>query len=70
MTGKQYFSGDPMSIDTIISPCIGVCTEGENGLCMGCMRTMDEITNWLNLAAEQRERIMCELPARLEALFN
>jgi predicted Fe-S protein YdhL (DUF1289 family) len=31
---------------------------------------MDEIARWLELAAEQRQRIMKELPARLEKLFD
>lgn len=31
----------------IASPCTGVCTlNPENGLCLGCLRTTDEIACW------------------------
>jgi len=51
------------------SPCIGVCTVGPNSLCIGCLRSTDEIGNWLNYSDGERERIIAELPGRLEALF-
>ncbi|MFZ4538271.1 DUF1289 domain-containing protein [Propionivibrio sp.] len=34
------------------SPCINVCRMGDvSGLCLGCFRTLDEISGW-NLATE------------------
>ena len=42
----------------------------ESGLCMGCMRTVDEIANWLALSDDERSRIIKELPGRLDALFD
>lgn len=53
----------------ISSPCIGVCTLGPNSICIGCLRTSDEIGNWLDLSDTERSRILTELPSRLEALF-
>jgi predicted Fe-S protein YdhL (DUF1289 family) len=57
------------AIAEVLSPCIGVCTLAPNGLCIGCLRTSEEIGLWLNYTAGDRARIMNELPQRLESLF-
>lgn len=47
------------------SPCIGVCTINGDGLCDGCLRTVDEITRWLAMDDAQREHLMeTVLPVR------
>jgi uncharacterized protein len=52
-----------MAIET---PCNKVCAvDPVTGLCIGCGRTLDEIASWLAFSAEQRARIMAELPRRL-----
>jgi predicted Fe-S protein YdhL (DUF1289 family) len=52
----------------IVSPCTKVCTiDPRSGLCLGCGRTLSEIAQWASLADGERERIMGELPQRLEA---
>lgn len=48
-----------------LSPCIGICKLGRDGLCVGCLRTGEEIASWARLDNAQRLRIMQEdLPAR------
>ena len=42
------------------SPCEKICVI-ENGYCLGCNRTQEEIANWINYTDEERERIMDEL---------
>jgi len=50
---------------SIISPCINVCMlDQKSGLCMGCKRTVEEITHWTAYSDQERERIMRELPRR------
>jgi len=56
-------------MDEVSTPCIGICTLGPKDLCIGCFRTADEIGNWLNISSNERDRIMAELPDRLEVLF-
>jgi uncharacterized protein len=52
----------------IASPCTKVCTiDPRSGLCRGCGRTLGEIAQWGSLRDGERERIMAELPQRLEA---
>jgi len=47
------------------TPCIGVCTINEDGLCDGCLRTGDEIAGWMAMDDAQREHMMASvLPAR------
>ncbi len=47
------------------SPCIDVCViHRREGLCVGCLRTGDEIAAWAAMSDEERERILAELPSR------
>lgn len=48
-----------------LSPCIGICRLDERGYCVGCLRTVDEITRWRVLDDGERQRLMRDvLPAR------
>jgi len=52
----------------IDSPCVKICTlDARSGLCLGCGRTIDEITRWTAMSTEERRRIMAELAARMPA---
>jgi predicted Fe-S protein YdhL (DUF1289 family) len=55
----------PIPPHPVITPCIGTCTMGHDGLCEGCFRTGDEIAQWSQLSDIERLAIMSEvLPAR------
>jgi len=45
----------------MITPCISVCTVGENGKCIGCDRTPEEIRDWYTYTSDQRMEIMRRL---------
>ena len=50
----------------IETPCVKICTlDARAGRCLGCGRTVDEITRWSLMNASERARVMAELPARL-----
>ena len=52
-------------MSAIATPCIKVCiVDGQSGLCVGCLRSLEEIAAWGRLTAEERESLMAELPAR------
>lgn len=56
------------SFRAILSPCVGICSLDDQGLCEGCHRSASEIANWLCLNDDQRLHLIeCVLPAR-EAL--
>ena len=47
------------------SPCVKVCQmDPVRDLCLGCARTLDEISRWARMSDAERARIMAELPKR------
>jgi predicted Fe-S protein YdhL (DUF1289 family) len=53
----------------IESPCVKICAiDPASELCMGCGRTLGEITRWYGMSNDERSLIMAELPARIETL--
>lgn len=48
-----------------ISPCIGVCKlDIESNLCVGCLRSADEIAKWPQLDNEKALKIMEDIKYR------
>lgn len=47
------------------SPCIKICTvHPEARLCVGCLRSIDEIAGWSRMSADERRAVLAELPGR------
>ena len=47
------------------SPCKDICTQDtESGLCIGCGRTQEEITNWLIYTEEQKKQVLIAIENR------
>ena len=47
------------------SPCVKVCQmDPARGLCIGCLRTLDEIARWGAMSEHEREAILADLAAR------
>jgi predicted Fe-S protein YdhL (DUF1289 family) len=52
----------------VASPCISVCRLDEaSGLCVGCLRTLDEIAAWSLLDDDGKRDVIAALPARRAA---
>ena len=52
----------------IPSPCINICQmNAENGLCLGCFRTIDEITVWSRTDDTTRAKILAAITERQQA---
>jgi prolyl-tRNA editing enzyme YbaK/EbsC (Cys-tRNA(Pro) deacylase)/predicted Fe-S protein YdhL (DUF1289 family) len=50
------------------SPCVNTCRiDPDTGYCIGCARTIPEITVWSRLSAAEREPIWLALPSRRSA---
>lgn len=46
-------------INSIPSPCISICQMSpKTGLCIGCLRTIDEIANWSILSDEEKITVL------------
>lgn len=51
------------------SPCVKVCViHPVEGLCVGCLRTLDEIAGWGAMDAAARHALLEALPARAPRL--
>ena len=49
----------------IDSPCVKLCVvHPEARICVGCLRSIDEITAWSRMTPEARRGVIAELPAR------
>src|SRR5262249_41467953 len=58
---------DPLR--AIQSPCNKMCrVDPTSALCIGCGRSLAEIEGWMRMGADERVRIMAQLPRRLAAL--
>ncbi|MPW19517.1 DUF1289 domain-containing protein [Paraburkholderia sp. CNPSo 3157] len=53
------------SIAPVPSPCINVCRmDPANGLCEGCLRTIDEIANWSSFDDAAKRAVWDEIERR------
>ena len=48
---------DRIRWEDIKSPCVKICSL-QDGVCIGCGRTQDEIREWVIMTDNQREEIM------------
>jgi predicted Fe-S protein YdhL (DUF1289 family) len=55
--------------EKITSPCTGICSIDDNtGYCKGCLRTLEEIANWIRYSEKERLNIVEKLRKRREEL--
>jgi len=51
--------------DQVPSPCVNVCVMDQaNGVCIGCLRTLDEIAAWSVLDADARRAVLAAIGER------
>jgi predicted Fe-S protein YdhL (DUF1289 family) len=51
------------------SPCIKVCViHPEERLCVGCLRSIDEISRWSRMTEDERRAVLADLPDRAPRL--
>ncbi|MBK1695917.1 DUF1289 domain-containing protein [Rhodovibrio salinarum] len=49
---------------TVASPCIAVCQLGPDDLCVGCLRSIDEIRDWPIMTADEKRTVLDRIDAR------
>ncbi len=50
------------------SPCTNVCQmHPEKGYCIGCLRTIDEIADWLDMQDKEKFEVLARLEQRRKA---
>jgi uncharacterized protein len=51
--------------ERITSPCVSVCVmDPVAGVCVGCLRTLDEIAGWIDMSDHARRALIASLPQR------
>ncbi len=58
---------DTRTAGTVESPCISICTLDDEGMCLGCFRTVEEIETWLRMDADRRRLVLLECDRRRAA---
>jgi predicted Fe-S protein YdhL (DUF1289 family) len=51
----------------VLSPCVGVCSLDEQGLCEGCHRSSAEIAHWPQMNDDERLHLMESVLPQREA---
>ena len=46
------------------SPCVRKCCLDEHDICVGCLRSMQEIMQWANATDAQKEQILYQVKLR------
>lgn len=46
------------------SPCNSICTLDDNHCCLGCKRTLEEITRWALMDADEQWAVVARLASR------
>lgn len=52
--------------DHVQSPCVSICALDESDVCIGCLRTSDEIMNWPRLDNDERREVLEKIALREE----
>ncbi|EKT4524909.1 MULTISPECIES: DUF1289 domain-containing protein [Pseudomonas] len=42
----------------VASPCVNVCALDEQDICVGCQRTVAEITRWSRMDNQERRQVL------------
>jgi len=46
------------------SPCIGVCALNENDICVGCYRSVDELSHWDSYSNVEKKQVILKTAER------
>lgn len=54
----------------VVSPCISVCALDENDICMGCFRSAQEITDWVELSKARKREVVLQAHQRCKVYYD
>lgn len=54
--------------EPVPSPCQSICSmDAKNGLCLGCLRTLQEIAQWSQASPQDKRLVWQKIQSRLES---
>jgi predicted Fe-S protein YdhL (DUF1289 family) len=59
---------NPEQQTPVPSPCINVCEMAPDGLCRGCLRTIEEIVAWGSAGDDDKRAVWAEIRRREQRL--
>lgn len=45
-------------LEAVKSPCVSVCALNDDGICIGCWRSVDEIAEWSELDNDRKREVI------------
>ncbi|MGO9931666.1 MAG: DUF1289 domain-containing protein [Steroidobacteraceae bacterium] len=64
MVNSAHLSDNDLSHTAAASPCVDICRLDAQGFCVGCHRTIDEISEWPAASEARRREILRALQLR------
>ena len=55
--------------DWVPSPCIRLCKLGDDGACIGCGRTPQDVMEWYEASADRKREIRAAADARMDQRY-
>ncbi len=52
------------SDETVRSPCVDICALDEKDICIGCLRSADEILDWGIMSNEEKRQVLKKISLR------
>jgi predicted Fe-S protein YdhL (DUF1289 family) len=64
-------SDQPVHEKPVRSPCVSICALDEADICVGCQRTVTEITDWSRMSNDERRAVLvlCDERARASGVM-
>jgi predicted Fe-S protein YdhL (DUF1289 family) len=57
-------------VGQVPSPCVKVCRLDDDGFCIGCKRSTDEIRDWMIMSEYEQKKLLHELMWRKDVRDN
>ena len=54
----------------VASPCVSLCALDDDDLCVGCFRTLKEITDWSDYSEDKKRAVVIESRQRMKNHYN
>jgi predicted Fe-S protein YdhL (DUF1289 family) len=58
MSTEPLIQAQPAHEKPVRSPCVNVCARDEADICVGCQRTVGEITGWSRMNNDERRAVL------------
>ncbi len=55
---------EEFKVPSVETPCVGNCCLDTEDICLGCYRSLDEITSWLTVDDETRKQYLKNVAER------